>query len=147
MVSPSHSAHVVYPRRLCHPPSLQKKFLGPGVVVLDRGKMQVGRRGYVSLGGKGLNAYHRLVSESLDLLDGTGSSLLEGNTVHLLNTVPSVLAIPKYHLLHYRKFAFVMVGKHTLLWRWMVYSRATTSAMAERPCLPVFLVVDDISTK
>lgn len=37
--------------------------------------------------------------------------------------------------------------KRTLLWRWMVYSRATTSAMAERPCLPVFLVVDDISAE
>lgn len=35
-------------------------------------------------------------------------------------------------------------GVFTLLWRWMVYSRATTSAMAERWVLPVGFLVDDI---
>ena len=36
--------------------------------------------------------------------------------------------------------------QHTLLWRWMVYSRATTSAMADRVALAEgFLVFVDIS--
>lgn len=41
-------------------------------------------------------------------------------------------------------FDLVRWGKRTRLCMWMVYSRATTSAMAERLVLPVFLV-DDIS--
>jgi hypothetical protein len=41
---------------------------------------------------------------------------------------------------------FLKVTPCRRLCRWMVYSRATTSAMAERPCLPAgFWVLDDIS--
>lgn len=51
-------------------------FSGSGGSIFSRG-------GCVLSGEKVLIAYHRLVRESLDLLDGAGSSLLEGHTVHL----------------------------------------------------------------
>lgn len=49
-----------------------------------------------------------------------------------------------FHVLHHFFPGRRKLRGRTLLCMWMVYSRATTSAMAERPCLPVFLV-DDIS--
>lgn len=45
------------------------------------------------------------------------------------------------HDLDFTKLIFVQ--ERTRLWRWMVYSRATTSAMALR-CLPAVLVLVDI---
>lgn len=97
------------------------------------------------------DAYHGLVRERLDLLDGTRSTLLEGNTMQLHNSplalVPDAnttisLVQALLSLLTMRSAWRDCVGR-TLLCMWMVYSRATTSAMAERPCLPDFLV-DDI---
>lgn len=100
--------------------------------------------GCVSAVGKVMSAYHRLVRESLDLLDGAGSSLLEGHTVHLFkDEIRQHVCIRTQKQLHHGMASSRLV-RRTLLWRWMVYSRATTSEMAERPCLPVFLV-DDIS--
>lgn len=98
-------------------------------------------------GGRCQFAYHRLVRESLDLLDGAGSSLLEGNTVHLFTKeiYQHIVHSSPVIVNRFSSSASVWKEKRTLLWRWMVYSRATTSEMAERPCLPVFLVVDDIS--
>lgn len=40
---------------------------------------------------------------------------------------------------------FNKLNQHTRLWRWMVYSRATTSAMALRWVLPEAFLVEDIS--
>jgi hypothetical protein len=37
---------------------------------------------------------------------------------------------------------FTKLSQHTRLWRWMVYSRATTSAMALRPPLPAGFFAD-----
>lgn len=45
------------------------------------------------------------------------------------------------HDLDFTKLIFVQ--ERTRLWRWMVYSRATTSAMALR-CLPADLVLVDM---
>ena len=42
---------------------------------------------------------------------------------------------------------FNKLNQHTRLWRWMVYSRATTSAMALRWVLPEAFLVEDISAK
>lgn len=47
---------------------------------------------------------------------------------------------------------FTKLNQHTRLWRWIVYSRATTSAIALRPVfpadfLPADLVVGAISVK
>jgi hypothetical protein len=43
---------------------------------------------------------------------------------------------------------FTKLNQHTRLWRWIVYSRATTSAMAERPVLPAaFFAVGAISAE
>jgi len=44
---------------------------------------------------------------------------------------------------------FTKLNQRTRLWRWMVYSRATTSAMALRPVLPAdgfLVVVEDMLT-
>ena len=40
---------------------------------------------------------------------------------------------------------FNKLNQHTRLWRWMVYSRATTSAIALRWVLPEAFLVEDIS--
>lgn len=40
---------------------------------------------------------------------------------------------------------FNKLNQHTRLWRWIVYSRATTSAMALRWVLPEAFLVEDIS--
>lgn len=93
-------------------------------------------------------AYHGLVGELLDLLDGTGSPLLEGDTVQLFHARLSAIRRPVHQVLPIvlaiAFFSAVGLGKRTLLWRWMVYSRATTSLRADRVVLPDFLV-DDIS--
>lgn len=93
-------------------------------------------------------AYHGLVGERLDLLDGAGGALLEGHAVQLLedkNSSAFIIACIQLTSAPQAPEMLVLGRRRTLLCMWMVYSRATTSAMAERPCLPVFLVVDDIS--
>jgi hypothetical protein len=75
--------------------------------------------------------YHGLGSERLDLLDRTRSPLLEGDTVEL----PTESA--------FRHASQSVSASRTRLCMWMVYSRATTSAMAERVAFPWGLV-DDI---
>ena len=98
--------------------------------------------------------YHSLLSESADLLDSTRSSLLEADAVDLSSMldVCSCLSLPS-NALHSIHPSFdkectkipAIRGLHqterTLLWRWMVYSRATTSSMAERPLLPAGFLV------
>ena len=58
------------------------------------------------------------------------------------------LKVTPWSCLHHQHLSPLSVPRRcvlTRLWRWMVYSRATTSAMAERWVLPVgFLVADDI---
>jgi hypothetical protein len=96
-----------------------------------------------------MKSYHSLSSESLDLLDGAGSSLLEANTMHLLNTLAQHCSKTVVRLrgpkIDPGRISICKRKKRTLLWRWMVYSRATTSAMAERWALPEDFLADDIS--
>lgn len=42
---------------------------------------------------------------------------------------------------------FNKLNQHTRLWRWIVYSRATTSAMALRWVLPEAFLVEDIAAE
>ena len=98
------------------------------------------RRGFIV-------TYHGLLSKVLDLLDGARSSLLEGNTVDLFNyiliSLPSDASCKFYSL----TISGLHQTEHTLLCKWMVYSRATTSEMALRPALGFCcLVVLDMAT-
>lgn len=55
----------------------------PSIRLLIR-KSSVGRAKFLARRGEASCAYHGLVGELLDLLDGAGSPLLEGDTVHLI---------------------------------------------------------------
>lgn len=103
--------------------------------------------------------YHGGVGELLDLLDGLGGTLLEALAVNLdANEIMS--ALEQYARVSHtssdisspRDGIERVAGERrsglsgsllTRLCMWMVYSRATTSWMAERCCLPpVFCLVD-----
>ena len=110
--------------------------------------------------------YHGLLSETTDLLDGAGSPLLEADAVDLYTNQPcspSVFRpIPAQLSRHPNQrnrsgrvpaqlcrplMDFNKLNQHTRLWRWIVYSRATTSAMALRWVLPEAFLVEDISAR
>lgn len=78
------------------------------------------------------DSYHGLGGEILDLLDGTGSPLLESDTMQLYTQTVSipVSKTPDFSLSPNNSSRYSI--RRTLLCMWMVYSRATTSAMAER---------------
>jgi hypothetical protein len=92
------------------------------------------------------SSYHSLVCEFLDLLDGLGGSLLEGSAMQLFNSMSATIEFQSWHIRLCRPSELVVEegGAHTLLWRWMVYSRATTCSMADLPA--GFFPLDDIST-
>jgi hypothetical protein len=56
---------------------------------------------------------------------------------------PKCLSFQNDHNVDFIKLIYQVYRSLTLLCRWIVYSRATTSAMAERP-LPAGLVVEDL---
>lgn len=120
------------------------------------------------------STYHSLLSETADLLDRTGSPLLEADTVNLVTSIShallqssaryqqgvgdgdaracehnsqgiaasviGLLKCPRPQLC-WPSLDFTKLNQHTRLWRWIVYSRATTSAMALRPVLPAGFLV------
>ena len=95
-----------------------------------------------------MGSYHGLVCERLDLLDGLGGALLEGAAVQLGDTV----SIRFWVVAVFRFFGSCVAnqqfsGRRTLLWRWIVYSRATTCSRAPLPAGFFPLVVDDIAAK
>ena len=97
-----------------------------------------------------MGSYHGLVCERLDLLDGLGGTLLEGAAVQLGDTV-SIRFLGRGRLSFFFSGSCVanqqFSGRRTLLWRWMVYSRATTCSRAPLPAGFFPLVVDDIAAK
>ena len=120
--------------------------------------------------------YHSLFSKSADLLNRTGSPLLERDAVDLLPNIlalcsssvfrpipagsrrrgtlesaednPQGIAASVIDLLECLRpqlcgpsLDFTKLNQHTRLCRWIVYSRATTSAMALRWVLPAGFLV------
>ena len=123
-----------------------------GGALFVRVSIFVGAKG-LSVSGRGRlgsSSYHLLLGELADLLDGVGGPGLEGVAVELNRDDPSVRTphpiIPSNIVFKTSSLPTLRdTGeKRTLLCMWMVYSRATTSAMAERCCVFFPFVVADI---
>lgn len=80
-----------------------------------------------------ISSTHVSLGELLDGLDSTGSTLLELKTKDLQSGVSiggfSSRYLQKHHRQHDDDYGYIRFQR-TRLWRWMVYSRVTTSEMA-----------------